>query len=499
MEDGKNIPNWVLKQRRKGTEIHRRGDNFYLCEVRSVWDKKLKRPRKITGEYLGKITREGIVPPKRKQFLEAFKQVTIKEYGASSYLRAIAGDIEERLKKHYPWEYKEIFVFSVLRLLEQSPLKRLGFYYRNSYLSEVMPEVRTSTKFLGHFLRDIGSRRGVMTEFMKEVLVGSEFAAIDLSEIFTFSKGVNAAMLGHNHKNCFIPQVNLALVFSLDKMQPGFFRMISGSIRDVSAVVATVQELGLKDIVFIGDKGFNSEDNVKALTEGNLKYILPLRRNSTLIDYGIVKKGDRKGFDGVFPFEKRHIWHYIQEREKEKVITFLDEKLKAEETTTLISAINQLQTGDKTDENTKRIKDFKSRIYEKDYTLGTITVRTTCDKSAQEIYELLKSRMDIEKAFDVFKNILEADKNYMREDKQLEGFLFISFIALQFYYRIYGKLIEKDLLKNYSVQDVIEYLKRIHLMKIGDKTQLAEIPKKSRQLLEKLEHTLSDGPITKKG
>jgi len=362
-----------------------------------------------------------------------------------------------------------------------------------------MPEVRTSTKFLGHFLRDIGSRRGVMTEFMKEFLVGSEFAAIDLSEIFTFSKGVNAAMLGHNHKNCFIPQVNLALVFSLDKMQPGFFRMISGSIRDVATVVATVQELGLKDIVFIGDKGFNSEDNVKALTEGDLKYILPLRRNSTLIDYGIVKKGDRKGFDGVFQFEKRHIWHYTQEREKEKVITFLDEKLKAEETTTLISAINQLQTGDKTDENTKRIKDFKSRIYEKDYTLGTITVRTTCDKSAQEIYELLKSRMDIEKAFDVFKNILEADKNYMREDKQLEGFLFISFIALQFYYRIYGKLIEKDLLKNYSVQDVIEYLKRIHLMKIGGNIQLAEIPKKSRQLLEKLEHTLSDEPITKKG
>jgi len=31
----------------------------------------------------------------------------------------------------------------------------------------------------------------------------------------------------------------------------------------------------------------------------------------------------------------------------------------------------------------------------------------------------------------------------MRDDKQLEGFLFVSFIALQFYYRIYGKLIEK--------------------------------------------------------
>ena len=93
MSSSKNIPDWVLVHRRKGTEIHRRGDNFYLCEVRSVWDKKLKRPRKITGEYLGKITKEGIVPPKHKQLLAAFKQVTVKEYGASSYLRAITTDI----------------------------------------------------------------------------------------------------------------------------------------------------------------------------------------------------------------------------------------------------------------------------------------------------------------------------------------------------------------------------------------------------------------------
>jgi hypothetical protein len=96
----------------KGTEIHRRGDNFYLCEVSSVWDKKLKRPRKITSEYLGKITKEGIVPPKHKQLFAAFKQVTVKEYEASSYLRAITADIDESLKRHYPQEYKELFVFS---------------------------------------------------------------------------------------------------------------------------------------------------------------------------------------------------------------------------------------------------------------------------------------------------------------------------------------------------------------------------------------------------
>jgi transposase len=303
-----------------------------------------------------------------------------------------------------------------------------------------------------------------------------------LSEIFTHSDGVNAAMLGHNHKGEYIPQINLALVFSLDKTQPGFFRMIPGSIRDVSSVVATVQELNLKEIVFIGDKGFSSEKNAKAFSAAELKYILPLKRNSTLIDYDILKRGRRKEFDGVFQFDKRHIWHYTQKRGKEQIITFLDEKLKAEETSTLIYTINQLQKKDETADNAKKIQDYQSRVYEKDHRLGTIAVRTTCDKSAQEVYGLLKSRMDIEKAFDIFENILESDKNYMRDDKQLEGFLFVSFIALQFYYRIYGKLIEKELLNYYSVPDVIEYLKRVHLLKIRGKTQFAEITKNQEKL-----------------
>jgi transposase len=94
---------------------------------------------------------------------------------------------------------------------------------------------------------------------MKEFLVGSEFAAIDLSEIFTYSEAINAAMLRHNQKGEYIPQINLAQVFSLDKTQPGSFRMIPGSIRDFSSVVATILELKLKEIVFIGYNGFNSE------------------------------------------------------------------------------------------------------------------------------------------------------------------------------------------------------------------------------------------------
>jgi len=490
------MPEWVSQHRKKGTEVHRRGNNFYLCKVRSVWDKKAKRARKITGEYLGKITEGGVIPPRHKRLVS---DVTIKEYGISTYLRSLSEDIESNLKEYYPDAYKEVFLLSLFRLTNRSPLKRFGFYYNTSYLSESHTNVRTSGRFLGQFLRDIGSRRGPMADFMKEFLIGSEFAAIDMTEIFTFSGGVNAAMIGHNKKKVFLPQVNLLLIFSIDKMRPGFFRMLPGSVRDISTITRTVQELGLKDIVLIGDKGFGSDNNTASLSDSGLQYVLPLKRNSSLIDYEIIRKGSRREFDGVFKFKKRHIWHYEKREGEERIIIFLDEKLKAEESATLVSCIERLREAKESGETLEKIDDFESRLYEEDYKQGTIAVRTTCNKPAKKIYELLKSRIAVEKSFDIFKNILNSDRSYMRDDSQVQGFLFVSFIGLLMYYKVYAKLLEHDLLSKYSVMDVVEYLKRVQVINIDNDWQFAEVPKKSRDLLEDLEAELSEKPITKNG
>ncbi|RLG32304.1 hypothetical protein DRN97_07665 [Methanosarcinales archaeon] len=68
-------------------------------------------------------------------------------------------------------------------------------------------------------------------------------------------------------------------------------------------------------------------------------------------------------------------------------------------------------------------------------------------KVGERIYNLLKSRMEIEIMFDAFKNVLNADRTYMRDDYQMEGWMFINFIALVFYYRLYRLLADNSLLK----------------------------------------------------
>ncbi len=65
------------------------------------------------------------------------------------------------------------------------------------------------------------------------------------------------------------------------------------------------------------------------------------------------------------------------------------------------------------------------------------------------------------------------------------GWMFINFIALVSYYRIYRLLTEKELLNNYSSGDVLIHLSRIYKL-IGDNWVLSEIPKKTRVIIEKL-------------
>ena len=82
--------------------------------------------------------------------------------------------------------------------------------------------------------------------------------------------------------------------------------------------------------------------------------------------------------------------------------------------------------------------------------------------------------------------MLDADRTYMQDDYSLEGWMFINFIALLFYYRIYRLLTEKELLNNYSPKDVLIHLSRIYKLKISDNWVLSEIPKKTRHIIEKL-------------
>ena len=78
-------PDWVEKQRRPGTNISCIRGKYYLYEANSVWNKDKGRAQKKTGKYLGRITEEGLIPPREKN-PAVCEVIATREYGASSTL-----------------------------------------------------------------------------------------------------------------------------------------------------------------------------------------------------------------------------------------------------------------------------------------------------------------------------------------------------------------------------------------------------------------------------
>ena len=477
-------PEWVLKHKEKGTELRKKGNSYYLYKVTSVWDKEKKKPKKITQKFLGTITKEGLIKPKHERLLEDMKHVSVKEYGATNFIVEMNDDIVKKLKEIFPKNWKKIFVFAAFRFLYNSPIKNLQTYYAGSFLSETITGAHLSPKPVGELLRDIGMVRERIKMVLKPLISGTEFALIDLTHVLSRSNGVISSVPGFNSKRDFSSQIHMAFLFSLDQHMPSFFRMLPGSIRDVSSLILTVKEAGVKNAVLIGDKGFFSEGNVLELheeKERNLHYIFPLKRDSSLIDYEKIRQGDKEGFDGYLRFEKRVVWYYSYHVKKgalkdKRIVVFLDERLKTEEEKDYITRMED------SDNCKNTIEDF----YEIQYRQGTIAVITDLDDDAERIYTVLKSRSEIETMFDVFKNVLHADRAYMRDDYQMEGWMFINFLALVFYYRTYGLLSDNDLLKRHSPKDVLVHFSRVYKLKIQDQWITSEIPKKTREILEKL-------------
>ncbi|WP_143311602.1 hypothetical protein, partial [Candidatus Methanoperedens nitratireducens] len=59
---------------------------------------------------------DGIVKPKQERIIEGLNEITVKEFGASCFVNSISSTIVGLLKKYYPNVWKEILVFSTMRL-----------------------------------------------------------------------------------------------------------------------------------------------------------------------------------------------------------------------------------------------------------------------------------------------------------------------------------------------------------------------------------------------
>lgn len=477
----KKHPQWALKYKRKGTELRFINGHYYLYEITSKWDPEKKRSKKITLGLLGKITEEDgfIESEKRKLKKQTFipENIQLKEFGISALIIKDFSNYIELLKKYFPKHWKFIIALAYSRFAFQSPLKNAQYHFAKSYLSELYKNVGLSSASISKKLREIGINRKSILNFFNEFKTKNDKILFDGTDMFSNSNKMSFPQKSKTKKGTFDNIIDLMFIFSTKKQIPLYYRIMSGLTKDVSGFKLCLEEAQIDDAIVIADKGFYSESNINQLDREDLKYIIPLKRNSSLIDYEQQKINDLKNYGGYFTFEKNIIWYNENIVKGKRIITYRNDSLRAEEINDYLRRCKKLP--EKYNEQT---------FFEKQYSFGTISFITNLDKSIspEEIYKTYKTRNQIEDMFDVFKNILDIDKSYMQDDDALEGWMFVNFIAMHWYYKLILKLKEKELNSKYSPKDLIMFLKDVKKIKINDEWRNLEITEKNLKLFNKL-------------
>jgi transposase len=443
-----------IKKEYGPVEIKKIGHNYYVYRVSSVYDKEKKRAKKISGEYIGRITMNGLEKKKTPSTPRS-----VFEYGNARILFLMAKNIIPDIQRLFPLHWKEILAISITKTIMPVPIKYLESAWSKLYLSREI-DASLSPNTISEKLRSIGSDWNSQREFYRMLIGKKSVIFLDLSSIFSYSENIRLAEKGYNKDHKGLRQINFALLFS---DEPVMLKAMPGSVRDVKYFSSVIEEFDLRRCIIIMDRGFFSMDNIEEMNKKGMKFIQPLRRNSKIIDYSIPLKES-------FVYRDRGIRYGVKKIGSYYLYLYEDVKMKGEEYSNLIEA---------------RVKGNKVKIEES--RLGKIPIISNLLMDGDKIYDLYKERADIEQAFDAMKNELENDKTYLQDDDSLRGYFFITFVSLYLYFRVMNIIKKAELTKELSVNELLLELSRIYIQEYTDgKRAYTEIPKKVENIISKL-------------
>lgn len=444
-----------MKEKHPDYELKYINRGYYVYRAVGEWDKEKKKSVKKTV-YVGSISVEGVFKPKKEMpFYESNSEVF--EYGNSMLAMNFLEDCKG-LKTRY---IKEILAMGILKALDPCPVRLMKSKWEKLYVSNLI-SVDLSPGRVSHVLKEVGKDVSAWYDLFSELTPAGDLLLYDLTCIISYSKNIKLAEKGYNKDHVYDDQIGVVMAFSTSDSLPVGIEVFPGSLRDISTIKDFIKRLRRTDIGFIMDTGFYSEPLLKEFRENGIKYIVPLRRNTTMIE--------QTSFNEFFEYRERGIQAMKQKKDDEYLYIFRDPLLRGEEESTLIKRLHRKEiTPEKYDEKQKRA--------------GIIGIISSMNEKPEKIYDLYKGREDVEQAFDTMKNTLETDKTYMHSPEAVRGYMLLTFLALRIHYKILKRLKQEQISKKTSIEETLYELSKIEIIKEKTgKQYLAKIPKKAQTL-----------------
>jgi len=466
-----DLPPWVMKYKTKGMAVEKRGESYFLSRVTSVWNPVKKRAQKKTLEYLGKITPEGLIPSRSKRPIQIGG---VLDAGNFVYLEHFAKHLAGPLAESFPDDWQSVLAAGAIRLCYREPFGRMYLRHETSLSKRLWPKASLSKNSISTLLVRLGLQWPAQREFFARMASGERHMAIDLSHIFSDSQNIPWIEYGHNGDDIWRPQVGILLMWGTTTHRPGFLKLLPGATHSAQALANAVWESGLQDLIAVLDKGFWSPDNMSCLEKANIHYAIALKR-----DLPMVQHAPHTQYKNYFRYRDRIQWWRSTEWEGCTIYHYLDKSIANHEESTYLKQVEEK-------------KATRSEYNQLKNSFGTLSILTDSGLSAEKTYALYKERRDVEYAFDTLQNTLGADTTWMRTRESLQGYLFIHFIALHLYSQILDHLKRKDLLKQYSVQEILTYLSKVCVVEVDGEDRIGEVSLQTKQVIKKLEVPITE-------
>ena len=510
----------------------------YVYEYDSTWNAE-KKYGTHTRNYIGKMVNGVFVPNKKYKLqmeLEQAKKrgpVAATEskrlfYGATYLFDAIGEKlgIKADIRKCFPDTSEQVLSVAYYLLLEdRNPLSRFPKWGRthvhpygrdlaSQRSSELFGSIGENAK--QQFFKQQSSRR-----------LEEEYLAYDTTSISSYSKLIGQVKYGKNKDHEHLAQINLALVYGQESKLPVCYRKLPGNITDVTTVKKLLFDLdflSLNKVKLVMDRGFFSEANISALYQHHYKFLIAVKTSLKLVQK--VLNQVREAMLARAHYSSKHklnyystmiTWPYkeIKKGSGEVVLSekrvylhlFHNDQRAVDDKAALNALLDQLET----ELLSGNLNPAHEKLYSKYYEITETPVRgvkltpkqeaisaaeknygyfallTNDIKEPLEALQIYRSKDIIEKAFGNLKERLNLRRTSVSSEENLEGKLFVQFVALIYLAYIDKAMRDNNLYRNYTLQGLLDELDVIERFEHpGHKPHIGEVTRKQVELYELL-------------
>jgi transposase len=288
----------------------------------------------------------------------------------------------------------------------------------------------------------------------------------------------------------------------------------------VQNLLADIDFLSLEKVQLVMDRGFYSEDNINALFRQHYKFLIAtrtsllfVRRKLDEVRNSLVSRPHYSSKYGLYYDSFMLDWDYsetqklsgevINDNRRIYLHVFYNDQRATDDKIAFNKMLDSLEyelnTGNRNPEHEKQYAKYYE-IHETPVRGVTLTPKQEAISAAEKYYgyfallsngvkdplealEIYRSKDLIEKAFGNLKERLNMRRTSVSSEENLEGKLFVQFVALIYLSYIKKAMSDHNLFKDYTLQELLDELDVIERFEQpGHKPRVGEITQKQMNL-----------------